>query len=472
MKFDNFVLGTLISTIGASSGDVKVAIEPPYRPPPDPGGEIARAIISDALRNPSVFEIVTYTGVDDLGGDVYGLTGVTRGTQGTSGQEWPVGAVIRQDVTAADLKLLELQELDQYVIGCSSDTSIRKINGQGQVVWVNAENDDRVFQVAVSEDGDIYSCARDGVVKRIAPDGTTQWSVEVGTRALCIAHSELGFVVVGGQNESDQERIFGLSDVDGSQLWSVDPDDFFAGPATRVSVNKKGVVCSAHSFDANNPNVLIIIDGSVAFNIVDNGTPLQAAIDDDGFVYYQRSDPPAIVKMSINGHEEWAQSISVGGNLIFGRNGVFYLRSGTDVFVVDRSDGSLTLAFTVPQRSVLRSVSVDGTAFVALARSVRAFSPSGAQIWSYDQFLNSVSDAQARNVSMSSVVSFSDSDFKLRSVRRNDLAGPPYPSDLVRLTSGTEPEIPPAGHVWLFVDSGELKAKFSNGNVFTIASAT
>lgn len=91
----NFVR-TLLST-AALDGDTTLTIagaSSPFSTPPDPAvtGLTEKLLLADALGQPTVIEVVSYTGLTDNLDGTFDLTGVTRGLLGTTGVAWPTPA--------------------------------------------------------------------------------------------------------------------------------------------------------------------------------------------------------------------------------------------------------------------------------------------------------------------------------------------------------------------------------------------
>jgi len=98
----NNVLTTLSANVlvGANSISV-VAASAPDNSPPDPAGAIETLTLVDSISAPTKREIITYTGRTGTG--PYTLTGVTKGTEGTTDQAWNAGDVVYMALTAAQV---------------------------------------------------------------------------------------------------------------------------------------------------------------------------------------------------------------------------------------------------------------------------------------------------------------------------------------------------------------------------------
>ena len=78
--------------------------QPPWKNPVDPGGEKAYALLVDRLRDPTKFEIVSFTKVE-----FNRLKNVTRGVNGTTAQSFTGGAYITQDLPQALVEPLGIE---------------------------------------------------------------------------------------------------------------------------------------------------------------------------------------------------------------------------------------------------------------------------------------------------------------------------------------------------------------------------
>lgn len=174
-KFADFVLGELTNAITDAATTIRVTHASPYNAFPDPAGETARAVISDSLRAPTVFEVVTYTGVTVVDANTTDLTGVTRGADGTAAEAFDAGAAIRQDVLAANMGLLALQDDGVPVYAGGADSNLRKIAHGGNVARVTTTPDDTILAMDTLPDGTTYLVTRDGYVQKYDPDGVLEW---------------------------------------------------------------------------------------------------------------------------------------------------------------------------------------------------------------------------------------------------------------------------------------------------------
>lgn len=481
MKFRNFVLGTISSTLGAGTNEIRLLVEAPYRPPPDPGGEIARMIIADSLRNPSTFEIVTYTGIDDLGNDIYMLTGVTRGTQGTTAQAWPIGSIIRQDVTAADLRLLELQELES-VWASSVDTSVRRIDGSGHPAWVNVTSDDAVMALRVDLGGNCYFGAYGGQVGKLNPSGGIVWIVTLDDKyevvAMDWAPPNNLIVMARLQGELQPSRAIIIDAENGAQAPLNTPLISGASLAA-VGASSGGLFLVLYQRFLSADSVYIFDrSGNRLFDhqLLDRSS-FAAFVSRDKFVFCYRlnsSTPEQVRVYRINGSLVGSASSIINPASVLGLDGMLYQYPRgveTDQYGFVDLDAITWSGLTTAPVSFTRILSVtsDGVIYVSNGNVLTAFKGSTV-LWQFSGFLAPVVALSPRPLTPSVVAKFGPAGPRLDFVAEDDVSSLGHSYQLIDIEAGTEPDTPPTDHVWLYVEAGELKAKFDNGFVATIAS--
>lgn len=98
----NFVqcqLNTGISNVATSM--IVDAAPSGWNDVPDPAGDIALLTLLDDIDNPTVFEIISYTG--RTGSGPFTLTGLARGVEGTTAVAWTANSYIVQNITAGEI---------------------------------------------------------------------------------------------------------------------------------------------------------------------------------------------------------------------------------------------------------------------------------------------------------------------------------------------------------------------------------
>ena len=86
--------------VGGTSVVLNAAVAP-WRVPAAPNGDTCYLTLTDSLTNPTVFEVISYTGRTGTG--PYTLTGLTRGLEGTQAAEWPAGSYVMQYQVASQI---------------------------------------------------------------------------------------------------------------------------------------------------------------------------------------------------------------------------------------------------------------------------------------------------------------------------------------------------------------------------------
>ena len=174
-KFQDFVRGELASSISPTSTTVRVVHEAPYNRFPDPETGLARAILADHLKVPTKFEIITYTGTNEVDANTTDLTGVVRGADGTTAESFDAGAPAWMDLTAANLDLLGLQLDGVPVLAGGYDTNLHKLSHTGHLEWMSDTPDDAILALDADPDGTTYLVTRDGYAQRYDPLGEMEW---------------------------------------------------------------------------------------------------------------------------------------------------------------------------------------------------------------------------------------------------------------------------------------------------------
>lgn len=176
MPYQNFYATKLANAIGASDTSIDV-----LTPPSVTSG---RLVIEP--RNAQLREIIKYTGVTGTT-----LTGVTRGTGGTSAQPHAGGVTVNMNVTAADLQDL----YDAFASFSASNNDWRPIP---QTPVLAATNGNRSFNLSIPNDqtalltkGMRLKIPRTGTTPTQSADfnGTTQYATKVTPTGLSFTNN-------------------------------------------------------------------------------------------------------------------------------------------------------------------------------------------------------------------------------------------------------------------------------------------
>ena len=128
MSFNNNVVA-LLSSI-ASTDDLSLTFNTPISPfnvPPAIGGTLT---LSDNLNNPSVIEVITYTGLTDNLNGTHTITGVARAQESTNAAPWSVGHVLYQAVTQVATNKWD-DATDRYLTRETAIDAILASGGEG-----------------------------------------------------------------------------------------------------------------------------------------------------------------------------------------------------------------------------------------------------------------------------------------------------------------------------------------------------
>ena len=134
---------------------------------------------------------------------------------------------------------------DGNVYSASFDTTVKKIDPQGDTVWTNNDHTNYVNDVAVGAEGYIYSASLDGTVRKITPDGNTFDTFQVDDEeAFSVAVSPVSdsgtqYVAVGTAFSND--RVY---------RWSFDVGGSSSGPPSISICDSRGPFnqCISNSF--------------------------------------------------------------------------------------------------------------------------------------------------------------------------------------------------------------------------------
>lgn len=472
-KFENFVLLGSNRTNGPSSTFlVLLAAEAPFRNPPDPSPGRATLAIVDNLRSPTKVEIIAYAGVELIGSGEVELKAVERGQQGTTAQNWLAGQTfVVQDVTAADLAILELQERSVFVYGSSVDTTVRKIDPGGNEVWVFSGHEDDVRALATDLHGNVYSGDSLGQIKKINDLGVEQWNADFTRAADLVSVSNSGDVIVAGGSGGVAVRISSFSP-SGSLNWTIDATSSLGLASVQsLSVDQDGRVILASSSEI----VVLSSSGDTLAVIAEPLVPVRLTIGSDGFIYYFRGGASSIVKMAVDGGEVWEHGTFIPGGAIAHFDGRVYASESftSNIKVLDADDGSLIETIALAMSAVLTiKVGADGFIYTMSGDRIMKSSLSGAMIWEFNSFFGAIFGMDVSPYGPELAVKYGEPP-ALGRITYADVAEKPLSQDALRLkTAPVAPATPPTGQCVIYFDGTDIIAKFDNGTTAVIASKT
>lgn len=474
MKFDNFVRGTLVSISGS---EITVEHAPPYRPLPDPDGEIAYAVLSDSLRAPSKYEIISYTGASYFANWTT-ITGVVRGVDGTTETSWQAGDPVTQDVIAKNMRLLELQDLKPFLYVGAGDTVLRKIDpDDGTEVWQNSDMNGSILSVAVSPDGLwVAAGTSQGRIWLVdAVTGETEWDMGLdGGDADNVRN--LAFDFTGAIYAVGDGRLFRV-DAEGVQEWEADTP---SGPSGNVG----------EIFGVLNDNSVVVNYASILVARFSVGGDLLCWIDSGAAAgswarVGVRGEWLTNASFSSGGStgriDEWCGEIWGAPELdpavfdVAGLDGNFYGNPapGGDIYQTT-PDGVTTQLFTGASEDTLVAVDMQQGVYLIDGRKLVKRSPAGSIVWQRDVSLATIMSVAIAPIHVANTIVPHRGGFVLRRPDFRSVANVDMSSAGLMFRAVADANVsiedPPAGHAVLYFRDDELRALFDDGTEDVIAS--
>lgn len=486
-KFANFVQAELTDPISGVVTTIEVQVADPYNPPPDPAGLTARVTIMDSLLNPTKFEIVEYTGRTLVSAGVYELTGCTRGAEGTAGQAFSAGAIVRQDVTAGALALLTVG--GQHVYGGSNDRTVRKITEAGREVWKNEDADAAVMSLDVDQYG-VYAGLDNGgtagsLMKIDDADGSLVWRSSSHTYPIrkVMGDGAGNIYSLGIRDDGTIGAELKKHDSSGNQLWSY-TEAFWQAQSFTIGDDGYIYVVEAIALLKIHPEGFKLLDvsksgGGGTINPGPGGF-LYAWID----LLIRKYDLALVEEFALDGSASRALAFSVaavglkdGSAIVIGE-----VPTGGDIVKVNSSGvaqwtgtlpgGTFPLNEVVPECiDALPNgdvVYIDGRSDTLYILS----GDDGSEVMSFNDFTSIVNCVAAWPRQNAQAVVWNGTEFVVGQVASGDLSNIPAALAGVVLKEMQAPETPATGYAILFLDAadGALKVIFDTGTVSTIAT--
>lgn len=472
-KFANFVQCTLPSPVSSIETSFTVEVESPYSLPPDPGGETAYVTLIDDLNNPTKFEIVSYTGVTAIDATSQSLTGVTRGQDGTVAQGWVAGTIVRQDIVSADLDFLR-QPYSGVWIG-SEDTSVRRFNLDGDLVWTNEDHDFAVKGLAVDSEGNSYSLSNDGTdnYKKINASGVTQWSKTVADPNVNFFDGVVKAGKDGYNYVCNGSSVFKYDDA-GTLEWTYTPG--WTDPIRNFDVDRDGNVFVAEDTVTGNVS-RVLPDGSEYWAVNVTGGELVVAVSSGSNVWVGVGG--GVRRLDYDGNSLGLTSGSLTGSVL----GITALDDGTAIasysgLGYEKFDAGGVSDWTGGAGGLVpAAIDLNGDVYSVLAPRVLV------KLNGSDGSLNySKSDlpllgepfvvAAAPVHDGEPVMILGGGSVGHRQLFWSEIGNKPQTVTEVIYAERAEPETPPTGKCIVYLDSadGNFKVKFDDGTVTTIAT--
>lgn len=479
-KFANFVQCSLAAAITVGATSVEVEAEAPYSLPPDPAGEVAYITLMDSLNGPTAVEIISYTGRTTIDATTVELTGVTRGAQGTTARAWPAATFARQDITEAQLDLLELPSIGLWA--GSNDNQVARFTVNGELMWTSGVHVYPIVFMDVDADGNSYSVSfsvasvgatGDIFIKKIDSSGSLVWEI---TESSDVTYK-------GGLRYGRDGHLYLATgtevvkyDLDGNEVWRYAHG--LTGGTRDFDVDRDGNV-----FLTNDGGDMIRIypDGSLAWTVTLTGTAPGIAVGVSSGFHVWIATVDEIYRYDYNGDtigSPYAEpsvpsefNALDDGSVIVSRGGEGWLKLDKDAAEVwDQG-----FAAPNPNGGSGRAV-VDANGDVyggsGTGETIKVDGGDGSVIWRSDLFPLDPTNTYAAYAAGLGDPIFQDGFEKtVRAVRWDDLANKPQTVDQLVFEETPEPQTPPSGKAIMFLDSadGDLKIKFDDGTVTTIA---
>lgn len=464
MRFQNFVVGHVAESVSTLQQSIIFSTSAPYQDPPDPDGDVARLVISDSRDNPTRFEIIGYTGIGVKGGQP-ALVGVTRGLEGTAIQSWPSGSILRQDITAEQMAILELQEQVPFVYAAGRDTAVRKFSPAGNQVWVNSAHDDDVLAMDVHPDGTVRSYSLDGTIRKIDRNGQTQWTHEAAGPSTTNLPSNVLAVGYSGKTyyaTAASGNTLACIDQNGNQEWSVT----LPGAPSAIAVDQ-----SDNVFVVSNSGLQRYLpDGTLAWSKTDfEGAALDVSAPGNGLVFVSDVDHVYALNGSgrvVSSFTEGSVPLRISANH---QGQVLVFRGPSEVALYDAS-GTEVWSDSVGLNNNRLSLSSLGIAAVGVGNDVRVYdTATGDVLQTIAGAIGRVLSCKINPLSPAFFATKVNGGFAWSRVDKATVAGDEA-VDSVLISEGQLPATPPAFAAWLYVEDGNLRVKFDDGTVRTIAS--
>ena len=471
MSFEDFVICTTASPVGEADDSLTIVAQSPYRTPKEPLEGVGRLTISDSARSPSELEVISYSSVTETTPGTVVLGGVERGQEGTTAKNWPSGSFACQDVLSRDLKMLELQEPVPWIVVGSTDTTIRRFRPDGTPSWINDDKDSAVVAVAAAEDGTYRALEITGKVSKINSAGETLWvssGVAPGWYTF-LAASPAGETFYGTVTSADVATLVAFN-ADGSVKWS----KTLGSTMTGMDCDQSGNVFVLSAFSL----LKILPDGTVAWERQDIAAPgsinrgSSLSCPGNGRIY-AATDSGIFVLNGSGGTEKF---IRIYATVISANHSGQILFFDSSSLGLLNADDSVAWEVDLPVRggSVPR-IALGDNGFGVMSgvfRTVDVISvEDGSTAATLAGFFSNATAVALFNPSPALFSGYTANGPALRRPNAAELVESPFSESLL-FEEAAEPVTPPADHAWLYFEDRALKAKFSNGTVVTIASAT
>lgn len=469
--YRNFVQCSVVNGFSDSQQFMRLSFADPFNGPPDPAGGIGRLIIRDSLRDPTAFEIVTYASINEPQAGIVDIQDMQRGQEGTTARSWSAGAVVTQDLTAEDLKLLELQSPTRFIVGGSADNSVRSHDENGLTIWISFEHENIVRSVDVNSAGEVASIDLDGIIVKTDPQGNESWTYEA---------PETGFVAI-----SDSGRVYyatigstpeaGCLDSGGSLLWSYSLTAYSTDIAVDESDNV--FVCTLYTGPGSGLH-MFSKDGNLAWitnpPYSPGHAPMVDIVPDKRMVVTDSGLDIVFVDYGGQAVSWFPENRTLGSISAVSNGRVLVGVESTEIYLAEM-DGSQVWSESIPDPAgVIASASDVGIAAYTLPTENNLINvldlENGSSIGVISNFGSPVRSLATPRLSPYHVVVFEGGDFKLRRLSYNNLADRPASYESLLIKQSVEPETPPTDEAVLHFNGTDLSVIWDDGTEDVIAS--
>jgi hypothetical protein len=288
------------------------------------------------------------------------------------------------------------------VYGASEDTTLRKIDSQGNQVWSFTGFTADVFGVAVSDDGSaVYGAGYDSTLRKIDSAGNEVWSFTGFTAGLSTVAAEDDGSNVYASAFSIGDYSVRKIDSAGNEVWSFTGFTYFVyGIATESD--------GSYVYGASQDRTLRKIDsaGNQVWSFTGFGDTVNSvAVSDGSTAVYAGADDNTLRKINSQGNQVWSFtgfSESVDAVAVTEDGSHVYAGSTNSLRKIDSSGNEVWSFAEIGGVMMHVAVSDDGDVYVAESSVVRKIDSQGNEVWSFTGFTGGVRGVAVDNPSVSS----------------------------------------------------------------------
>ena len=265
----------------------------------------------------------------------------------------------------------------------AGDQKLYAVNPDGTFKWSFPMGGSIVGSPAVAGDGTVYLAARDRGLYAVRPDGTEKWRVSLSGSIDSPATIGPGGTIYLPQCGSGSDlRAY---DVDGNQLWSLDPPASCKTDAAAIALD--GTLYFGAwdgSLNAVEPDGSALKWTYTTGDIIGYSSP---AIGPDGAIYIGSRDDK-LHAVNPDGSPRW--TFTTGGDInsspAVGADSTVYVGSDDNTFYAVNPSGTLKWSFTSTAGFGWSHATIDANGAVYIGsddNNLYAFNPDGSLKWSF-----------------------------------------------------------------------------------------